>query len=152
MALKLECDILCRDIMWCRYHWLTADSRSFRVFSLILVHLNSSRAQRPVGYAVQLRVCLTLNQMVWFHLISWITGENQCCSRVQRHKFSAASVFYFSQSGEYFWYLCVLGHGLWIKNLKDPVFQVDMELSPALAGFYVFWTMIIVLQVLFTFP
>ncbi|CAJ1074205.1 probable phospholipid-transporting ATPase VD isoform X2 [Xyrichtys novacula] len=41
-----------------------------------------------------------------------------------------------------------VGHGLWMKNLKDPIFQVDGETSPALAGFYVFWTMIIVLQVL----
>uniref|UniRef100_A0A8C4HAV4 Phospholipid-transporting ATPase n=1 Tax=Dicentrarchus labrax TaxID=13489 RepID=A0A8C4HAV4_DICLA len=41
-----------------------------------------------------------------------------------------------------------IGHGLWLKNLKDPVFEVDGETSPALAGFYVFWTMIIVLQVL----
>ncbi|XP_037550714.1 probable phospholipid-transporting ATPase VD [Nematolebias whitei] len=41
-----------------------------------------------------------------------------------------------------------LGHGLWLKNLKDPIFEVDGETSPALAGFYVFWTMIIVLQVL----
>lgn len=39
------------------------------------------------------------------------------------------------------------GHGLWLKNLKDPIFQVDREMSPALAAFYVFWTMIIVLQV-----
>uniref|UniRef100_A0A7N8X5K4 Phospholipid-transporting ATPase n=1 Tax=Mastacembelus armatus TaxID=205130 RepID=A0A7N8X5K4_9TELE len=41
-----------------------------------------------------------------------------------------------------------IGHSLWLKNLKDPIFQVDVETSPALAGFYVFWTMIIVLQVL----
>ncbi|XP_008289590.1 phospholipid-transporting ATPase VD isoform X2 [Stegastes partitus] len=41
-----------------------------------------------------------------------------------------------------------IGHGLWLKNHSDPVFQVDGEMSPALAGFYVFWTMIIVLQVL----
>ncbi|XP_068451591.1 phospholipid-transporting ATPase VD [Clinocottus analis] len=41
-----------------------------------------------------------------------------------------------------------IGHGLWLKNLKDPIFQVDKETSPALAGFYVFWTMIIVLQVM----
>uniref|UniRef100_A0A3Q3AVL2 Phospholipid-transporting ATPase n=1 Tax=Kryptolebias marmoratus TaxID=37003 RepID=A0A3Q3AVL2_KRYMA len=41
-----------------------------------------------------------------------------------------------------------LGHGFWLKNLKDPIFQVGGEISPALAGFYVFWTMIIVLQVL----
>nr|XP_019940232.1 PREDICTED: probable phospholipid-transporting ATPase VD [Paralichthys olivaceus] len=41
-----------------------------------------------------------------------------------------------------------VGHGLWLKNLKDPVFGVNMDTAPALAGFYVFWTMIIVLQVL----
>ncbi|KAK7905047.1 hypothetical protein WMY93_017654 [Mugilogobius chulae] len=41
-----------------------------------------------------------------------------------------------------------IGHGVWLKQLKDPIFQVDGETSPALAGFYVFWTMIIVLQVL----
>ncbi|XP_065822588.1 probable phospholipid-transporting ATPase VD isoform X1 [Labrus bergylta] len=41
-----------------------------------------------------------------------------------------------------------VGHGLWLQNLKDPIFQVDGQTSPALAGFYVFWTMIIVLQVL----
>ncbi|XP_039993879.1 probable phospholipid-transporting ATPase VD isoform X2 [Xiphias gladius] len=41
-----------------------------------------------------------------------------------------------------------IGHGLWLKNLKDPIFEVDGETAPALAGFYVFWTMIIVLQVL----
>ncbi|KAM8737013.1 phospholipid-transporting ATPase VD [Acanthopagrus schlegelii] len=41
-----------------------------------------------------------------------------------------------------------VGHGLWVKNLKDPIFETDTETSPALAGFYVFWTMIIVLQVL----
>ncbi|XP_040056467.2 phospholipid-transporting ATPase VD isoform X2 [Gasterosteus aculeatus] len=41
-----------------------------------------------------------------------------------------------------------IGHGFWLKNLKEAVFQVNKEMSPALAGFYVFWTMIIVLQVL----
>ncbi|XP_041810347.1 probable phospholipid-transporting ATPase VD [Chelmon rostratus] len=41
-----------------------------------------------------------------------------------------------------------IGHGLWVKDFKDPIFVVDTETSPALAGFYVFWTMIIVLQVL----
>lgn len=41
-----------------------------------------------------------------------------------------------------------VGHGLWLKSFKDPLFQIDGETSPALAGFYVFWTMIIVLQVL----
>ncbi|KAM4723867.1 phospholipid-transporting ATPase VD isoform 1-T2 [Anableps anableps] len=44
--------------------------------------------------------------------------------------------------------IAAVGHGLWLKNFRDPVFQVDGETSPALAGFYVFWTMIIVLQVL----
>ncbi|XP_047202122.1 probable phospholipid-transporting ATPase VD isoform X2 [Girardinichthys multiradiatus] len=41
-----------------------------------------------------------------------------------------------------------VGHGLWLNTFKDVGFQVDGETSPALAGFYVFWTMIIVLQVL----
>ncbi|KAM8917516.1 phospholipid-transporting ATPase VD [Spinachia spinachia] len=41
-----------------------------------------------------------------------------------------------------------IGHGLWLKNHKEAVFQVNKEMSPAMAGFYVFWTMIIVLQVL----
>ncbi|XP_056281813.1 probable phospholipid-transporting ATPase VD isoform X3 [Pseudoliparis swirei] len=41
-----------------------------------------------------------------------------------------------------------VGHGLWLKSLRETIFQVDTEMSPALAGFYVFWTMIIVLQVL----
>lgn len=44
---------------------------------------------------------------------------------------------------------CLSGHGLWLKNLRDPVFQISGETNPALAGFYVFWTMIIVLQVSF---
>ncbi|XP_061700165.1 probable phospholipid-transporting ATPase VD isoform X7 [Syngnathoides biaculeatus] len=41
-----------------------------------------------------------------------------------------------------------LGHGLWLKQLKNAIFSVDDGLAPALAGFYTFWTMIIVLQVL----
>ncbi|KAM4626029.1 phospholipid-transporting ATPase VD [Polymixia lowei] len=41
-----------------------------------------------------------------------------------------------------------VGHGLWLKQLKDPIFLLADDTSPALAGFYVFWTMIIVLQVL----
>uniref|UniRef100_A0A672HEM9 Phospholipid-transporting ATPase n=1 Tax=Salarias fasciatus TaxID=181472 RepID=A0A672HEM9_SALFA len=44
--------------------------------------------------------------------------------------------------------IAATGHGLWLKNLRDPPFQVGGETSPALGGFYVFWTMIIVLQVL----
>ncbi|XP_077418768.1 phospholipid-transporting ATPase VD isoform X2 [Vanacampus margaritifer] len=39
-----------------------------------------------------------------------------------------------------------IGHGLWLKRLKNALFLVDEETPPALAGFYVFWTMIIVLQ------
>lgn len=39
------------------------------------------------------------------------------------------------------------GHGLWLKQFKHAVFLVDEDMPPALAGFYVFWTMIIVLQV-----
>ncbi|KAM3594317.1 uncharacterized protein V6R79_005735 [Siganus canaliculatus] len=41
-----------------------------------------------------------------------------------------------------------VGHGIWLKNLKNPLIIVDETLSPALGGFYVFWTMVIVLQVL----
>ncbi|XP_057715089.1 probable phospholipid-transporting ATPase VD isoform X2 [Corythoichthys intestinalis] len=41
-----------------------------------------------------------------------------------------------------------IGHGLWLKQIKNAIFLVDEETSPALAGFYIFWTMIIVLQVL----
>nr|XP_057934658.1 probable phospholipid-transporting ATPase VD isoform X2 [Doryrhamphus excisus] len=41
-----------------------------------------------------------------------------------------------------------VGHGLWLKKLQNAVFVTDEETPPALAGFYVFWTMIIVLQVL----
>ncbi|KAL0969642.1 hypothetical protein UPYG_G00230200 [Umbra pygmaea] len=41
-----------------------------------------------------------------------------------------------------------VGHALWLWNLKDALFQIPDTVSPALAGFYMFWTMIIVLQVL----
>lgn len=44
--------------------------------------------------------------------------------------------------------IAAVGHGFWLKNFRNSVFQVDGETPPALAGFYVFWTMIIVLQVL----
>ncbi|KAG9339837.1 hypothetical protein JZ751_022339 [Albula glossodonta] len=40
------------------------------------------------------------------------------------------------------------GHGLWLSGLKDPPFMIPDDTSPALAGFYMFFTMIIVLQVL----
>uniref|UniRef100_A0A6Q2Z969 Phospholipid-transporting ATPase n=1 Tax=Esox lucius TaxID=8010 RepID=A0A6Q2Z969_ESOLU len=41
-----------------------------------------------------------------------------------------------------------IGHGLWLSNLKEAPFLITDSVSPALAGFYLFWTMIIVLQVL----
>ncbi|KAJ8385793.1 hypothetical protein AAFF_G00182370 [Aldrovandia affinis] len=41
-----------------------------------------------------------------------------------------------------------IGHGLWLSGLKDPPFMIPDDTSPVLAGFYMFWTMIIVLQVL----
>ncbi|XP_072533873.1 phospholipid-transporting ATPase VD isoform X2 [Salminus brasiliensis] len=41
-----------------------------------------------------------------------------------------------------------VGHGLWLSSLKDPVYMIPDDTHPALAGFYMFWTMIIVLQVL----
>ncbi|XP_046903497.1 LOW QUALITY PROTEIN: probable phospholipid-transporting ATPase VD [Hypomesus transpacificus] len=47
--------------------------------------------------------------------------------------------------------MCVtgaVGHGLWLQNLKDSPYLIPDHTSPALAGFYLFWTLIIVLQVL----
>uniref|UniRef100_A0A8C5AQ25 Phospholipid-transporting ATPase n=1 Tax=Gadus morhua TaxID=8049 RepID=A0A8C5AQ25_GADMO len=41
-----------------------------------------------------------------------------------------------------------IGHGLWLQRWTDPIYSVAEQVSPTLAGFYVFWTMIIVLQVL----
>uniref|UniRef100_A0A669B5H1 Phospholipid-transporting ATPase n=1 Tax=Oreochromis niloticus TaxID=8128 RepID=A0A669B5H1_ORENI len=41
-----------------------------------------------------------------------------------------------------------IGHGFWMNSFEESIFQVDTETSPALAGFYIFWTMVIVLQVL----
>uniref|UniRef100_H3BZX2 Phospholipid-transporting ATPase n=1 Tax=Tetraodon nigroviridis TaxID=99883 RepID=H3BZX2_TETNG len=41
-----------------------------------------------------------------------------------------------------------IGHGLWKRNLDKSLFDTSLDISPALAGFHVFWTMIIVLQVL----
>uniref|UniRef100_A0A3Q4N7M5 P-type ATPase N-terminal domain-containing protein n=1 Tax=Neolamprologus brichardi TaxID=32507 RepID=A0A3Q4N7M5_NEOBR len=40
-----------------------------------------------------------------------------------------------------------IGHGLWMNSFKGSIFQVDTETPPALAGFYIFWTMVIVLQI-----
>ncbi|XP_061842887.1 phospholipid-transporting ATPase VD isoform X2 [Nerophis lumbriciformis] len=39
-----------------------------------------------------------------------------------------------------------IGHGLWLKKLENAVFLTEEDTSPALAAFYVFWTMVIVLQ------
>ncbi|XP_060728185.1 probable phospholipid-transporting ATPase VD isoform X2 [Tachysurus vachellii] len=44
--------------------------------------------------------------------------------------------------------ISAVGHGVWLSGLKDPVFIISDGTHPALAGFYMFWTMIIVLQVL----
>uniref|UniRef100_A0A674CAP7 Phospholipid-transporting ATPase n=1 Tax=Salmo trutta TaxID=8032 RepID=A0A674CAP7_SALTR len=41
-----------------------------------------------------------------------------------------------------------IGHGLWLRNLEGASFLIPDTTSPALSGFYLFWTMIIVLQVL----
>ncbi|XP_051504011.1 phospholipid-transporting ATPase VD-like isoform X3 [Myxocyprinus asiaticus] len=44
--------------------------------------------------------------------------------------------------------IAAVGHGLWLNGLKDPIFMIPDDTPPALAAFYMFWTMIIVLQVL----
>ncbi|KAG7458983.1 hypothetical protein MATL_G00226380 [Megalops atlanticus] len=44
--------------------------------------------------------------------------------------------------------VAAIGHGMWLSGLKDPPFMIPDDTSPVLAGFYMFWTMIIVLQVL----
>ncbi|XP_077586828.1 phospholipid-transporting ATPase VD [Stigmatopora nigra] len=41
-----------------------------------------------------------------------------------------------------------IGHGLWLKQIKNAIFLPNDDTPPALAGFYIFWTMIIILQVL----
>ncbi|KAL4641868.1 putative phospholipid-transporting ATPase VD [Arapaima gigas] len=41
-----------------------------------------------------------------------------------------------------------IGHGMWLSDLKNAPFLIPDGTSPSLAGFYLFWTMIIVLQVL----
>ncbi|XP_015200756.1 phospholipid-transporting ATPase VD isoform X1 [Lepisosteus oculatus] len=41
-----------------------------------------------------------------------------------------------------------IGHGIWLSRFKDPPFIIPDDTTPVLAGFYMFWTMIIVLQVL----
>ncbi|XP_027005997.1 phospholipid-transporting ATPase VD [Tachysurus fulvidraco] len=44
--------------------------------------------------------------------------------------------------------ISAVGHGVWLSGLKDSIFIISDGTHPALAGFYMFWTMIIVLQVL----
>ncbi|KAI4892075.1 hypothetical protein NFI96_022383 [Prochilodus magdalenae] len=44
--------------------------------------------------------------------------------------------------------IAAVGHGVWLSGLKEPIFMIPDDTHPALAGFYMFWTMIIVLQVL----
>ncbi|XP_062852428.1 phospholipid-transporting ATPase VD-like [Trichomycterus rosablanca] len=41
-----------------------------------------------------------------------------------------------------------IGHGVWLGSMNNPVFIIPDDTHPALAGFFMFWTMIIVLQVL----
>ncbi|XP_066576714.1 phospholipid-transporting ATPase VD [Amia ocellicauda] len=41
-----------------------------------------------------------------------------------------------------------IGHGIWLNGFKDPPFMIPDGITPVLGGFYMFWTMIIVLQVL----
>uniref|UniRef100_A0AAY4CDE5 Phospholipid-transporting ATPase n=1 Tax=Denticeps clupeoides TaxID=299321 RepID=A0AAY4CDE5_9TELE len=45
-------------------------------------------------------------------------------------------------------FTAAVGHGLWLNSLKNPFFLIPGDPPPLLAGFYMFWTMIIVLQVL----
>ncbi|XP_073729220.1 phospholipid-transporting ATPase VD isoform X2 [Misgurnus anguillicaudatus] len=45
-------------------------------------------------------------------------------------------------------FVAAVGHGLWLNGLNDPIFMIPDDTPSALAAFYMFWTMIIVLQVL----
>lgn len=45
-------------------------------------------------------------------------------------------------------FVAAVGHGVWLNGLKDPIFMIPHDTPSALAAFYMFWTMIIVLQVL----
>ncbi|XP_043111490.1 probable phospholipid-transporting ATPase VD isoform X2 [Puntigrus tetrazona] len=44
--------------------------------------------------------------------------------------------------------IAAVGHGFWLSGLQNPVYMIPDNTHPALAAFYMFWTMIIVLQVL----
>ncbi|TRY82205.1 hypothetical protein DNTS_003391 [Danionella cerebrum] len=45
-------------------------------------------------------------------------------------------------------FVAAVGHGFWLIEFEDPIFMIPDATHPALAAFYMFWTMIIVLQVL----
>ncbi|KAK2896579.1 hypothetical protein Q8A67_011067 [Cirrhinus molitorella] len=45
-------------------------------------------------------------------------------------------------------FIAAVGHGFWLSGIQNPIFMIPDGTHPALAGFYMFWTMIIVLQVL----
>ncbi|XP_073690210.1 phospholipid-transporting ATPase VD isoform X2 [Garra rufa] len=45
-------------------------------------------------------------------------------------------------------FIGAVGHGFWLSGTQNPIFMIPDTTHPALAGFYMFWTMIIVLQVL----
>ncbi|XP_077093526.1 phospholipid-transporting ATPase VD isoform X2 [Siphateles boraxobius] len=44
--------------------------------------------------------------------------------------------------------ISAVGHGVWLSGLQNSIFMIPDDTHPALAAFYLFWTMIIVLQVL----
>uniref|UniRef100_A0A8C1XL69 Phospholipid-transporting ATPase n=1 Tax=Cyprinus carpio TaxID=7962 RepID=A0A8C1XL69_CYPCA len=44
--------------------------------------------------------------------------------------------------------IAAVGHGFWLSELQNPIYMIPDDTHPALAAFYMFWTMIIVLQVL----
>ncbi|XP_039527793.1 probable phospholipid-transporting ATPase VD isoform X3 [Pimephales promelas] len=44
--------------------------------------------------------------------------------------------------------ISAVGHGVWLSGLQNAIFMIPDDTHPALAAFYLFWTMIIVLQVL----
>lgn len=60
---------------------------------------------------------------------------------------SSSRIWTVNHSEVFFSCHCLPGHGLWKENLNKAVFETSFDTSPALAGFHVFWTMIIVLQV-----
>ncbi|XP_051772106.1 probable phospholipid-transporting ATPase VD isoform X1 [Ctenopharyngodon idella] len=45
-------------------------------------------------------------------------------------------------------FIAAVGHGVWLSGLQNTIYIIPDDTHPALASFYMFWTMIIVLQVL----